>query len=356
MSIPDLPGVVAARDLHASAAAIARLQLGTGMIPWFVGGHCDPWNHVETAMALDVAGFHAEAAHAYRWLTAIQREDGSWWNYYLPDGSVEEAKLDTNVCAYVATGVWHQWLITQDRAFVDEMWPVVRRAIDFVVDLQRLDGALAWSRDEQGEINTDALLTGSACRVLSLRCALALAELVEDPQPDWELAAARLAHAVAVHPDLFIDKSVFSMDWYYPVLGGALTGAAARRALDARWSEFVVADRGCRCVSDRPWVTAAETFELAIALDAAGDRAAGVQLIRDVQFLRADTGGYWTGWVWPEDKHWPAEQAAWTSAAMILAIDVYSDTTPASGLFRGAGLAPLLDFTDCHEHCLARVR
>jgi hypothetical protein len=355
MTLPELPGIVNARDVSRTAEHIVSLQQPDGLIPWFAGEHGDPWDHVEAAMALTVAGRVDEARHAFSWTVEHQAADGTW-PMETVGTEVRNRSIDTNQVSYVATGVWHQWLITQDRAFVDEMWPVVRRAIDFVVDLQRLDGALAWSRDEQGEINTEALLTGSACSVLSLRCALALAELVEDPQPDWELAAARLAHAVAVHPDLFIDKSVFSMDWYYPVLGGALTGAAARRALDARWSEFVVADRGCRCVSDRPWVTAAETFELAIALDAAGDRAAGVQLIRDVQFLRADTGGYWTGWVWPEDKHWPAEQAAWTSAAMILAIDVYSDTTPASGLFRGAGLAPLLDFTDCHEHCLARVR
>ena len=30
------------------------------MIPWFPGGHCDPWNHVECAMALDVVGLHDE--------------------------------------------------------------------------------------------------------------------------------------------------------------------------------------------------------------------------------------------------------------------------------------------------------
>ena len=27
-----------------------------GMIPWFAGGHGDPWNHVEAAMALTVGG------------------------------------------------------------------------------------------------------------------------------------------------------------------------------------------------------------------------------------------------------------------------------------------------------------
>ena len=30
-----------------------------------------------------------EAAEAYRWLADIQRPDGSWWNYYLPDGTVD---------------------------------------------------------------------------------------------------------------------------------------------------------------------------------------------------------------------------------------------------------------------------
>jgi hypothetical protein len=59
---------------------------------------------------------------------------------------------------------------------------------------------------------------------------MALAELVGDPQPDWELTAARLAHAVAVHPGAFLDKSRFSMDWYYPVLGGAVRGAAGLSA------------------------------------------------------------------------------------------------------------------------------
>ena len=56
-----------------SAEHLASLQTASGMIPWFPGGHCDPWNHVEAAMALDVAGFHAEAERAYEWLADIQR-------------------------------------------------------------------------------------------------------------------------------------------------------------------------------------------------------------------------------------------------------------------------------------------
>ena len=131
--IPDRStAVITADEVQATARAIAALQLPNGMIPWFPGGHCDPWNHVETAMALDVAGRHDEAAAAYRWLADIQRPDGSWHNYYVADG-IEDAKLDTNVCAYVATGVWHHWLITGDEGFAAALWPVVARAIDWVL-------------------------------------------------------------------------------------------------------------------------------------------------------------------------------------------------------------------------------
>src|SRR5210317_1959531 len=116
--IDGIAGVIAAEELRRSGEHLASLQTASGMIPWFPGGHCDPWNHVESAMALDVAGFHVEAEHAYEWLADIQLPDGSWHNYYLPDGdrddTVEEAKIDTNVCAYIATGVWHHWRCTGD--------------------------------------------------------------------------------------------------------------------------------------------------------------------------------------------------------------------------------------------------
>ena len=44
--------------------------------------------------------------------------------YYLED-AIEDAKVDTNCCAYVATGVLHHHLVTGDRGFLESMWPVV---------------------------------------------------------------------------------------------------------------------------------------------------------------------------------------------------------------------------------------
>ena len=178
--IPHIEGVLSADEVVQTAESIASLQLDTGMIPWFPGGHCDPWNHVETAMALDVAGLHGPAERAYEWLVDIQLPDGSWWNYYLPDGSVEEAKLDTNVCAYIATGVWHHWLCTWDRAFVDHLWPTVQRSLDWVLSMRKPNGTPLWACTADERPWDYALLTGSSSISHALKCGAQLAELIND--------------------------------------------------------------------------------------------------------------------------------------------------------------------------------
>ena len=158
-----------------------------------------------------------------------------------------------------------------------------------------------------------------------------------EPQPDWELAAGRLAHVVACHPEAFADKSRFSMDWYYPVLGGSVRGPGAAAWLAAGWPDFVVPGLGVRCVRDEPWVTGAETCELVLALDATGDRSRAREMFAEIQFLRDPDGGYWTGWQYANRKHFPNERSGYTSAAVILAADALSATSGGSGLFRAVG-------------------
>ena len=97
---PEIPGVITAQQIRDTADHIASWQLPSGMIPWFPGGHADPWNHIEAAMALVVGDRRSEAEAAYQWLVDTQRPDGSWHQYYLEHG-VEQDKLDANVIAYM---------------------------------------------------------------------------------------------------------------------------------------------------------------------------------------------------------------------------------------------------------------
>ncbi len=337
-TLPDLPGVLSAEEVAVSADHLASLQVPSGMIPWYQGGHCDPWNHVESAMALDVAGLHAEAEDAYEWLADVQRPDGAWHNYYWPDGSVEETKLDSNVCAYIATGVFHHYRCTWDRAFLDHLWPSVERAMEFVLSLRRADGLALWAIEADGSRPWDyALLTGTSSIMHALRCAAAVADIVAEPRPEWAAAADVMAAAVVERSDAFEPKDRWAMDWYYPVLTGALTGEAAKRRLAESWDTFAMEGKGIRCVTDEPWVTASETAECALAFAAIGDRNTASDLLTWTRAHRREDGAYWTGLVYDRRKapaRFPFEEhTSYTAAAVVLAADAIAGASPAAALF-----------------------
>jgi hypothetical protein len=344
-TLPELPGVLSADEVADSAAHLATLQRRDGMIPWFDGGHCDPWNHVEAAMALSVCGLAAEAEAAYAWLARTQLGDGGWFNYYL-GGAVKDPRIDTNVCAYVATGVWHHYCVTADTAFLEQHFAMVERALDFVLRFQLHDGTVRWSLDSTGRPEPYALLTGSSSIFHALRCGVSAAEELGCARPGWELAAGRLGHAVAHHPGSFAPKNEYAMDWYYPVLSGALEHPAAVRRLDAHAGTFLLEGLGVRCVSTSDWVTAAETAELAIALDAVARRDDALELLAQTARHRRDDGSYFTGIAYPSRTTFPgAETTSYTAAAVVLAADALSSASGGSGLFRGERLAPALDLS-----------
>jgi hypothetical protein len=351
--VPRLDGVLSDVEVARTAASIASVQEPDGAIPWTTGAHTDVWNHVEAAMALLAGGEVHAAEHAYEWCLRTQREDGSWPMKTVA-GVVDDPSAETNMCAYLAVGVWQHWLVRRETAFVRRCWPAVRRALDFVASMQLPFGGIAWSREESGRVNAEALLAGSSSIYQAFRAGVALAELMDQPQPEWELVAGRLGHALRQHRDLFLDKSTFSMDWYYPVLGGAVRGEAGITLIKSRWDDFVVPGLGILCVDTNPWVTGAETCELVLALDALDERDRAVTLLRDMQHLRDPGGGYWTGYVYPDDVNWPEEHTTYTAAAVILAVDALSGTTPGSDIFRGSTLPG--DFAEIGLECGCRDR
>ncbi|MHB1535670.1 MAG: prenyltransferase/squalene oxidase repeat-containing protein [Acidimicrobiales bacterium] len=341
MNVSLAPG-----EVVATAGWIASLQLRNGMIPWFAGGHADPWNHTEAAMGLGLAGFVSEAERAFDWLASTQLPDGTWCRYYLAEG-VEDPQRDPNVGAYVATGAWWHYLLTADQGFLEAMWPVIEGAVGFVLRMQQPGGEVRWAMDADGHVGGFALLTATSSIHHSLRSAVAVAECLGHERPDWELAADRIADAVVARPAAFAPKGRWAMDWYYPVLCGALAGEAAVARLEARWEEFAMEGVGIRCVADHPWVTAAETAECAMALDAIGLSSRAAQLLAWTRHFRDRDGSYWTGCVHPECVRYPGgERSTYTAAAVVMADHVLHGSGPAAGLFRGEGLAPALDLSE----------
>ncbi len=335
-------------DLKPAVDRILEIQTHNGAIAWFEHGPWDPWNHVESAMALTAMGEFEASIAAYNHLAETQRDDGAWFGAYgntLPmvdrdyiSREPAPAFLDSNFCAYPAVGVAHYYLATNERERVETWWPMVKRALDFVLTLQRGDGTISWSFEALGTDEDDALLAGNASIAKSLECGLFLANTFGEDLPHWRTAHAKLAIALRTFPERFDRRQMgrrFAMDWYYPVLSGVLSSERAQSRLSETWNTFVLPDHGCRCVSDEPWVTTAETAELVLALLAAGQRDLAEQIFETTHAVTDENGVYWMGHQLEEDIFWPRERPAWTQAAVILAADALYGNSPASELLTG---------------------
>lgn len=337
----SVPSTLSAWRLEPAVEYIARMQRHDGLIPWYEGGPADPWDHVESAMGLTVGGRYEAAAAAYRWLAANQLEDGSFWAVYSPGAGGDGTHRETHRSAYVATGVWHHYRVTGDREFLETLWPTVEAALDFAVANQRSTGEIAWAVDPDGEPDDEALITGCSNLAFSLECGRRIARVVGEDRPDWRRAQARVEDAIRTPSSSlateWLDKSGFSMYWFYPVLSGVVTGEAARERLDAREAEFLEPGLGCRCDATEPWVTVAESSELVMALLAA-DREERAAEIFDWLFRWRDGDGvFYTGYQFEDDAIWPQERPTWTSGAALLAADALGGLTPASDLFTAHG-------------------
>lgn len=328
-------------EVRATAAWIAGQQEPSGEIPWWRGGKTDPWDHVHAAMGLTIAGFFHEAAAAFRFLARTQLPSGAW-PAARENGAITDATQESNHAAYICTGLWHHYCVAKNTELLVELWPTVERAINFTLHMQDESGAISWAVAPAGTVWRAPLLTGSSSIHGSLVCAVRIAEHLGFDRPAWRAARIRLALVLRDYikrfeaVDLPEAPGRYSMDWYYPVLGGAVRGAAARDRLSSPESiaTFITEGVGCRCVRDAPWYTVAESCELVLALNAAGLSERAAELLSWMCSYRMASGAYRTGKTWPENVFWPVESNTWTAATVLMAEDAIAGRSPVCDFFR----------------------
>ena len=272
------------KNLKGPIERIVFLQRKDGCIPWTKDGVFDAWNHLECVMALNTLGYSKEVDLGFSYLKKNQLDDGSWLGELGSTLDIDEKKgtfinkdikskvyfRDTNFAAYIATACWHDFLINNSVDRLTNNWEMIEKAINFVIENQMEDGSIRWAAKGIEAPKDDSLLTGCCSIYKSLICAINCASQLNRENPNWTKSLKKLENAIKNKPESFDktweSKKRFSMDWYYPVLCGAIVGKKAEERINSQWNKYVLNEKGCLCVLDQPWVTIAETAELAIAL------------------------------------------------------------------------------------------
>lgn len=315
---------------------ILEVQNQDGSIPWEKGKKLDPWDHIEAAMGLSIAGNKVEAEKAFIWLSDNQLDDGSWYSEYIE--SVPQTKRrETNFSAYLATGLLHYFLIFEDKKFLERLFPSLEKAMEFVISSQTSKGDIYWAKEEGIEILDDSLITGSSSIYKSLECAIAIYNILGKPIENLSESRLSLKNSINNNPERYDrsweSKSRYSMDWYYPILCGVYDDKEGISIIDSKWSDFIVLGMGCKCVVEEPWVTVAESSELVIALVKLGLIEKAEYIFNSLHQWRDEDGLYWTGYVYTDEKFWPVEKPTWTAGAVLLAADSLYRFTRGSELF-----------------------
>jgi hypothetical protein len=313
--------------LKPTLEGIVGLQEKQGSVPELEGGIVEPWTHVECAMAIDAGNYHEEAEHAYEWLANVQLPDGSWYANYQNGLPKDQYKV-SHAISYIAVGVWHHYLITGDPKFVLDMWPSVRSAINFILEMRGPNGEIYWARDVNGKLYPSAQIASCSSSYLSINCALKMADFIGEDHREWMVANDRLRTAILNMPLPYETPSdgenfsAFAMDWYYPALCSVINGQEAVNRIYDSWDKFIVHGKGSVCNLEKTWVTAAETSELAISLAAHGQYKQSAIVYNWIHHMRDEDGAYWYGIAYPENEIWPLQKPSWTSAAVVLAADM----------------------------------
>jgi len=118
-----------------------------------------------------------------------------------------------------------------------------------------------------------------------------------------------------------VDRSRFSMDFYYPFLAGIKNN---KKEFLALLDNYYVKGLGVKCVAEEPWVTIAESSECVISALIHDNENIAKKIFNDIQQFQNKDGIFPTGYQYDMEILWPEENSTWTNAAVIIAAHALS--------------------------------
>ena len=175
-------------------------------------------------------------------------------------------------------------------------------------DFKDEDGYFYWAKDSNG-YSDNSLITASMSIFLSM-----VAKDKSFPKFNIDMWQEKFNRDG-------VDRSRFSMDFYYPFLAGIKNNK--KEFLDLL-DNYYVKGLGVKCVAEEPWVTIAESSECVISALIHDNENIAKQIFHDIQQFQNKDGIFPTGYQYDMEIFWPEENSTWTNAAVIIAAHALS--------------------------------
>ena len=286
-------------------------QSSSGAIFWDEKGKCDPWDHCECLIALAI---YEEWEHFWRgvnWFITNLNEDGL---IYAEFQNEKPSKLhyESHHAPYIIMPLIQASLIDKEQNYkkilTNEQLLKLENIFEVLDDFKDEDGYFYWAKDSNG-YSDNSLITASMSIFLSL-----VAKDKSFPKFNTEMWQEKFNRDG-------VDRSRFSMDFYYPFLAGIKNNK--KEFLDLL-DNYYVKGLGVKCVAEEPWVTIAESSECVISALIHDNENIAKKIFNDIQQFQNKDGIFPTGYQYDMEIFWPEENSTWTNAAVIIAAHALS--------------------------------
>jgi len=286
-------------------------QSSNGAIFWDEKGKCDPWDHCECLIALAI---YEEWEHFWKgvnWFFDNLNKDGLIYAEFQ-DEEPSKLHFESHHAPYIIIPLTQASLIDQEQDYkkilTNEQLLKLENIFEALNDFKDEDGYFYWAKDSNG-YSDNSLITASMSIFLSLA-----AKDKSFPKFNIDIWQEKFNRDG-------VDRSRFSMDFYYPFLAGIKNN---KKEFLVLLNNYYVKGLGVKCVAEEPWVTIAESCECVISALIHDNDNIAKKIFRDIQQFQNKDGIFPTGYQYDMEILWPEENSTWTNAAVIIAAHALS--------------------------------
>lgn len=150
--------------------------------------------------ALDACGLSEEAEAFYRWAATVQDENGGWQQRYYTDGNLAPSwGLQIDEGASVIWGILQHYKAVGKKDFLREMWPAVKKGVEFLLGYMDAETGLPWLSFDLWEERLGEHAYSSAAVCVGIEAGAEIAELLGESavfSDSWRESALKLRGAI----------------------------------------------------------------------------------------------------------------------------------------------------------------